>query len=119
MDTGNSRRFIKAYNQIDSALRIQGDMKRSISYTEAIRKAARTNSLVAKYEDQLIDFGRLRNAIVHNSNPDLVIAEPHDDVVEEYERDNPDKEKLNRSIRKRRFLHHSHDFHKRNRVSFT
>lgn len=50
MDTGNSRRFIKAYNQIDSALRIQGDMKRSISYTEAIRKAARTNSLVAKYE---------------------------------------------------------------------
>ena len=86
MDTGNSRRFIKAYNQIDSALRIQGDMNRSISYTEAIRKAARTNSLVAKYEDQLIDFGRLRNAIVHNSNPDLVIAEPHDDVVEEYER---------------------------------
>ena len=42
-----------------------------------------------------------------------------DEIVEEYERDNPDKEKLNRSIRKRRFLHHSHDFHKRNRVSFT
>ncbi len=86
MNNDNSNRFIKAYNQIDSALRIQGDMKRSISYTEAVRKAARFNSLVAKYEDQLIDYGRLRNAIVHNSDPDIVIAEPHDDVVEEYER---------------------------------
>ena len=82
----NSSRFVKAYNQIDSALRVQGDMKRSISYTEAVRKAAKFNSLVAKYEDELIDFGRLRNAIVHNSNPDMIIAEPHDNVVEEYEK---------------------------------
>jgi predicted transcriptional regulator len=82
----NSKRFIKTYNQIDSALRVQGDMKRSISYTEAVRKAARTNSIVAKYEDQLIDYGRLRNAIVHQSDPDLAIAEPHDDVVAEYEK---------------------------------
>lgn len=85
-DRTNSRRFINTYNQIDSALRIQGDMKRSISYTEAVRKAARVNSIVAKYEDQLIDYGRLRNAIVHNSNPDMAIAEPHEEVVEEYER---------------------------------
>ena len=85
-DRTNSRRFINTYNQIDSALRIQGDMKRSISYTEAVRKASRVNSIVAKYEDQLIDYGRLRNAIVHNSNPDMAIAEPHEEVVEEYER---------------------------------
>ena len=84
--TDNSKRFIRTYNQIDSALRVQGDMKRSISYTEAVRKAARTNSIVAKYEDALIDYGRLRNAIVHNSDPDLAIAEPHDDVVAEYEK---------------------------------
>lgn len=84
--SSNSKRFIRTYNQIDSALRVQGDMKRSLSYTEAVRKAARTNSIVAKYEDQLIDYGRLRNAIVHNSDPDLAIAEPHDDVVEEYEK---------------------------------
>lgn len=84
--TNNSKRFIRTYNQIDSALRVQGDMKRSISYTEAVRKAARTNSIVAKYEDALIDYGRLRNAIVHNSDPDLAIAEPHDEVVEEYEK---------------------------------
>ena len=85
-DLTNSKRFIRTYNQIDAALRVQGDMKRSISYTEAVRKAARTNSFVAKYEDQLIDYGRLRNAIVHNSDPDITIAEPHTEVVEEYEK---------------------------------
>ena len=86
LTNSNAKRFIKAYNQIDAALRVQGDMRRSISYTEAVRRAARTNSLVAKYEDDLIDFGRLRNAIVHSSNDEITIAEPHDEVVFEYER---------------------------------
>lgn len=82
----NSKRFIQAYNRIDAAMRAQGDMRPSITYTEAIRRAARSNQIIAKYEDDLIDFGRLRNAIVHNSNDDVAIAEPHDDVVEEYEK---------------------------------
>ncbi len=82
--TENAKRFLNAYNQIDLALRVQGDMKRSISYTEAVRRAARTNSIVAKYEDMLIDYGRLRNAIVHSSNENYVIAEPYDEVVDEY-----------------------------------
>ena len=82
----NAKRFIKCYNMIDNALRVQGDMRRSISYTEAVRRAARTNGLVKKYEDQLIDYGRLRNAIVHNSNDEFIIAEPHLEVVEDYEK---------------------------------
>ena len=86
MKSDNSMRFIKAYNMIDNALRVQGDMKRSISYTEAVHRAARTNGIVKKYEDELVDYGRLRNAIVHSSNEDYVIAEPHDDVVENYEK---------------------------------
>lgn len=84
--TENAKRFINTYNQIDMALRVQGDMKRSISYTEAIRRAARTNAIVAKYEDKLIDYGRLRNAIVHSSNENMTIAEPYTEVVEEYEK---------------------------------
>lgn len=85
-NTTNAKRFINCYNLIDSALRIQGDMKRSISYSEAVRRAARSNPIVSKYEDKLIDYGRLRNAIVHSSNDDFVIAEPHDKVVEDYEK---------------------------------
>ena len=44
-------RFISCYNQIDNALKMQEDHHKSLSYTEAVRKAARTNSLVRKYEE--------------------------------------------------------------------
>lgn len=86
MFSDNANRFISAYNQIDQSIRTQYDLSKSISYTEAIRKCARMNAFVKKYEDKLIDYGRLRNAIVHSYNEDLVIAEPHPDVVEEYEK---------------------------------
>ena len=86
MFSENAKRFISCYNQIDQSLRNQCDLSKSISYTEAIRKAGRVNAVVKKYEDKLIDYGRLRNAIVHSFNEDLIIAEPHTEVVEEYER---------------------------------
>lgn len=82
----NARRFISAYNQIDQSIRNQYDLGKSISYTEAIRKASRYNAFVKKYEDQLIDYGRLRNAIVHSFNENMVIAEPHSEVVNDYEK---------------------------------
>lgn len=85
MFSENANRFISAYNQIDQSIRNQYDLSKSISYTEAIRKCARMNAYVKKFEDKLIDYGRLRNAIVHSFNEDLVIAEPHTHVVEEYE----------------------------------
>ena len=81
----NARRFIKAYNSIDYAIRVQHNFKRSMSFSEAVRKAVPLNYLVRKYEDDLVDFGRLRNAIIHSSNDEYVIAEPHDDVVEKIE----------------------------------
>ena len=82
----NALRFINAYNQIEQALKTQNNLKGSLSYTETIRVSARNNSIVRKYEDDLIDYGRLRNSIVHSSNDNHVIAEPHDNVVEEYEK---------------------------------
>lgn len=84
--TDNARRFIISYNNIDQSLRAQYDLSKSSSYTEVIRRASRMNAFVKKYEDQLVDYGRLRNAIVHSFNENMVIAEPHLDVVEEYER---------------------------------
>ena len=86
MFSDNAKRFISAYNQIDQTLRSQYDLSKSISYTEAVRKSARMNAFVKKHEDKLIDYGRLRNAIVHSYNENLVIAEPHLEVVEEYEK---------------------------------
>ena len=82
----NSERFISAYNSIDHSLRTIYGFKRSISYADLVRKAVPLNSVVRKYEDELIDYGRLRNSIVHKTNPNYVIAEPHDEVVEEFEK---------------------------------
>ena len=77
----NAKRFINAYNQIDYSLRVQHNFKRSMGFSDMIRRAVSINHIVRKYEDDLIDFGRLRNAIIHGSNDDVIIAEPHEDVV--------------------------------------
>lgn len=81
-----AKRFINAYNLIDQELRVQHNFRRSMGYSDMIRKAVLANFIVRKYEDKLIDYGRLRNAIIHKSNDDYVIAEPHEDVVEEFEK---------------------------------
>lgn len=82
----NAERFIAAYNRLDYNLRSIYDLKRSMSFSDVIRRSVVLNSIVRKYEDDLIDFGRLRNAIVHQGNKDYIIAEPHDEVVEKLER---------------------------------
>lgn len=81
----NAKRFINAYNKIDYAIRVQHGFKRSMSFSEVVRKAVPLNYVVRKYEDELIDFGRLRNAIIHGSNDGFIIAEPHDEIVEKVE----------------------------------
>ena len=81
----NANRFISAYNAIDSSLRSIYNLKRSLNFSEVVRKTVILNSVVRKYEDDLIDYGRLRNAIVHKGNSNFVIAEPHEDVVEKME----------------------------------
>ena len=73
-------RFINAYNEIDHALRVQYNFKTNISFTDLIRRCSCLNAVVKTYEDDLISFARLRNAIVHSTG-EHIIAEPHDDVV--------------------------------------
>ncbi|MBR2053183.1 MAG: CBS domain-containing protein [Clostridia bacterium] len=82
----NAKRFVIAYNTIDQALRQRHNIRRSLSFSDMIRKTVVVDYIVRKYEDQLIDYGRLRNAIIHNSNDDFLIAEPHTEVVEEFEK---------------------------------
>ena len=82
----NAIRFINAYNNIDQTLRFVYNFKRNITFSDMIRRAVSLNSVVRKYEDRLIDYARLRNAIIHNSNEERIIAEPHDDVVLDIER---------------------------------
>ena len=84
MDKSNANRFITAYNRLDKCIRDIYNFKPALSFSDVIRKSASVNAVIKKYEDDLIDYGRLRNSIVHRSD-DRVIAEPHDDVVEQLE----------------------------------
>lgn len=77
----NAQRFISAYNTIDQTIRSVYNYKRNMTFSDMIRRTVPLNSIVRKYEDKLIDFARLRNSIIHNSNDEFIIAEPHDDVV--------------------------------------
>ena len=86
MKTSNAERFLTAYNNIDYGLRSIYGFKRSMSFSDVVRRSVVLNSVVRKYEDDLIDYGRLRNAIVHQGNHKFIIAEPHDDIVENIER---------------------------------
>lgn len=81
----NAERFLVAYNNIDHSLRNQYNFKRAMAFTDMIRRCVIINSVVRKYEDDLIDYSRLRNAIVHSGNESDIIAEPHTNVVEKLE----------------------------------
>ena len=71
---GNASRFIDAYNKIDHSLRAQYNLKRGQSFADVVRRCAELNSIVRKFEDLLIDYARLRNAIVHSSYDDMIIS---------------------------------------------
>ena len=82
MDISNATEFIACYNKIDSQLRDLYGFKPSQPFTDVVRRSAEKNAVVRKYENELADYARLRNAIVHQSTDGRIIAVPCDDVVE-------------------------------------
>ena len=84
-DTANARRFINSYNKIDSKMRALYNFKPSQSFSDMVRRSAQENSVIRKFEDELMDYARLRNAIVHQSMDGEIIAVPCDSVVEKIE----------------------------------
>jgi len=80
----NAKRFIDAYNRLDKGMREIYNIKPAVNFSDCVRKVASVNSVIRKYEDDIIEYGRLRNAIVHNDGEE-VIAEPNTSVVEKFE----------------------------------
>lgn len=77
----NALDFIAAYNAIDNYLRAHYKGKGMLGFSDLVRRLAPTQSTLNKYEDELVAFARLRNAIVHNTTTDRVIAEPTDEAT--------------------------------------
>ncbi len=82
MNLDNAKTFLNSYNKIDAQLRELYNFKPAQSFTDVVRRSAEKNTVVRKYENDLADYARLRNAIVHQSTDGRVIAVPCDDVVE-------------------------------------
>ena len=78
----NALDFISAYNIIDARLRALYRGKGSPQFTDLVRRVAQFNATVKRYEEELVSFARLRNAIVHESTRERIIAQPCDDVTQ-------------------------------------
>ncbi|WJY26901.1 MULTISPECIES: CBS domain-containing protein [Sporosarcina] len=86
MSVKNSERFIAAYNRLEKALVKKVGENSYLPFYRLVDKAKVKNSVVRNNEDDLREFGDLRNAIVHHrTGVDYVIAEPHEDVVDKIE----------------------------------
>ena len=56
------------------------------AFTDLVKRCSDRNITVRRYENELIDYGKLRNAIVHRAGgEELFIANPSDDVVDTLE----------------------------------
>lgn len=83
MDKQNSERFLIAFNKIEKVMKGMIGRKDHVSFFTAIDLSKKEHAAVRKYEDDLREFGDLRNAIVHHrTETEYVIAEPHTEIVE-------------------------------------
>lgn len=81
-----SERFETAFNRIHKVLKQTVKQADSDKFTELVYKG-HNHVLIRHYKEDLCQYAKLRNAIVHEKiDVDYYIAEPHLDVVEEIER---------------------------------
>ncbi|MDG1298124.1 MAG: hypothetical protein P8P48_13350 [Saprospiraceae bacterium] len=92
-----SEDFINTYNDIDAWLSKEGKYDRYVSYSKKIKSLQSKDTRLKLFKDDLLSYGELRNAIVHNDIRNKeIIAEPHKRVVERFkyileELENPEK----------------------------
>ena len=82
VNKANAAAFLSAYNKVDAQLRALYNFGGGQSFTDIVRRSAEKNSVVRRYENDLAEYARLRNAIVHQSMNGQIIAIPCDEVTE-------------------------------------
>jgi predicted transcriptional regulator len=85
-DMSNSFEFLSIYDELDEYMRRYLKADDNIPHRTLIERIAKKNNLLSKYREDLIDFAKLRNAIIHNPYRAMAdpIAEPHENIVELY-----------------------------------
>jgi hypothetical protein len=79
----NDERFIVAFNKIEKYFDQQIRDTRYVPFHRAVQRLRKSNPIVSHYQQDLLEFSELRNAIVHErTGHEYTIADPHDDIVE-------------------------------------
>ncbi|WP_203362726.1 CBS domain-containing protein [Bacillus sp. REN10] len=88
MNENNERslRFEVAFNRIHQQLKQLALKSDQHSFMEILHDCARSHASVRSHLDELKQFAKLRNAIVHQKiNAEFYIAEPHENIVKRIE----------------------------------
>lgn len=79
----NADTFLSAYNRIDQHLNRWKETEDYIPFASLVNYFSKRNAVVKRFQNDLLEFAELRNAIVHNRvMPNYIIAEPHEKTVE-------------------------------------
>lgn len=76
----NSEKYLDIYNKIETYLKKSDNYDSYVNFAQKVKNTK--NKVAQRYKDELLSFGELRNAIVHNPKiGNKAIAEPHDETV--------------------------------------
>lgn len=78
--------FLSAYNDIDKYLRNRFKRDYNTSFTQLVKDASPKLRVVNRFYQELIDYGQLRNAIVHSYTKDKIIATPLQETADSIQR---------------------------------
>jgi hypothetical protein len=85
--TSNGDRFVTVYNEIDAFLRKKLGRDRSVGFSSVVIEAAKTTATARACKDDLLEYGELRNAIVHDRGRHAVLlADPREEIVKRLEK---------------------------------
>ena len=76
----NSEKYLDTYNKIDDYLKKSDSYESYVNFAQKVKNTE--NRVAQRFKDELLSFGELRNAIVHNPKiGNKAIAEPHESTV--------------------------------------
>lgn len=77
-----SQKFISLFKKLERLAAKESSLSRDTAFSNMLAKLSKGNNIFSFYKDDLQQFAKLRNAIVHDSvSDDRAIAEPHDEVI--------------------------------------
>jgi len=80
-NSSRAQEFISLYNKIENYLEAYLGLKKHVPFWELVQRASKQNRIVERYRDDLQEYARLRNAIVHSDSKKM-LAEPYDESVD-------------------------------------